>query len=96
MVVYLTGLEVSWVMQKGDLAEVTGGLDFQKVHANVPHKSQSKLPGNKGNYYLINQLMTTVIKSGRLQVCPPETFMLGTCRFEYLCTKMESGKVAVY
>lgn len=39
MVVYLTGLEISQVMQKGDLAEVTVGLDFQKVLADVPHKS---------------------------------------------------------
>lgn len=64
-------------MQKGDLAEVTGDLDFQIVHANVPHKSWSKLPWNKGNYHLINQLLITVITSGRLPVCPPEGFMLG-------------------
>lgn len=74
MVVYLTLLEISW---KSDLAKVKGDLDFQKVLANVPQKSWSELPWNKGNDHLINQLLTTVIKSGKLTVSPPEGFMPG-------------------
>lgn len=32
-------------MQRGDLAEVTGNLDFQNV--NVPHRNLDTLPWNK-------------------------------------------------